>query len=298
MHGGEQSTRTRSWRKTGFLTGFRPAARIPSDDVHRTLASFVVCRPLDWARARTGSHADSPVRRDVWCHPWLEVGHENLALQGIRDCRSRRPSGSGLDPRVRARVDIDVRPSDRDEPGGGANADGQAGRALLHEGDRPRQGQARRHPEAGGARPSVHVRHLRVRDHRQRRRPGAHVRPARSTGSAGPQAAHRAEPGHQLDDLPRRDDVHLQAAEGRQVPRRDGLRRRGREGELRPGRVPAAEPDQLAAPAHQRDRGARSPHRRDEALRAPGLVHLPGLARRGLERHHQQGGPRPSTRAT
>ena len=113
-------------------------------------------------------------------------------------------------------------------------------------------------------------------------------------GPAGPEAAHHPEPGDQLDDLSGRDDVHLQAPAGRQVPRWDRLHGGRREGHVRPDRVSSAGPHQPPDPAHQGDGGEGPLHRRDEALRAPGHVHVPGLACRRLERHHQQEGARPA----
>jgi len=56
----------------------------------------------------------------------------------------------------------------------------------------------------------------------------------------GTQSCHRPQLGHELDHLLRRDDLHLQPAEGRQVPRWDGLLSRRREGDLRPDRLPPA----------------------------------------------------------
>ena len=111
-----------------------------------------------------------------------------------------------------------------------------------------------------------------------------------AAGVHGParQPQDRGRPGRVLGGLQGRPHLHLQAAPGRQVPRRLRLHGRGHQGHLRAHHQPGRGRDLLAqgaAPGHQGDRDARPLHGRVQAR--PG-EHVDGCCT----------SPRPSTAST
>ena len=116
---------------------------------------------------------------------------------------------------------------------------------------------------------------------------------------APPQPEGRADdhsrPGAEVGDLAGRQAVHVPPPQGREVPRRRRLHRRGRQGHLRAHRAAAqgrGHPAHAALRDGGRDRGARSPQDRVPAHRGAAQGLHAGRLRERLEHHRAEEDPR------
>ena len=171
-------------------------------------------------------------------------------------------------------------------------------RVAPRNGQRPagRDAQARRHPQLrGGGRAAQHrlPRHHHVRDGAPG---GAAILDAAGVRRADGQAPDRGRPCRILGGVEGRPHLHLQAAQGRQVPRRLRLHLRRHQGHLRAHHQSGGGGDlraQGAASGHQADRHARPAHGRLQA--GPGEhVDAPALRlalQLRLQRQEAQGEP-------
>ena len=108
----------------------------------------------------------------------------------------------------------------------------------------------------------------------QQDRPADLPQHLRAAGGAGRQARHQARPGRVLAAA-RSEDAHLQAAPGREVPRRHRLQRRGGQVQL--------QPDEDRAQVGAQGRGGQ--HRHGGRRRRVHRQAQPEAARRGAARH-------------
>ena len=161
---------------------------------------------------------------------------------------------------------------------------GHSGRGAGDMGPGPEAG---RGPPGGAAPRADHARPAGSDPRDRRPDQQGHLR---EPGPARPGGCGQAAPGHELGDVARREDVDVQAARRRQVPRRDGLRRPGREVHAGPG--PRRLRGRLVQPGVPGSAGARR-GRRPADDPPPLQEAVPGPPRRAgdrLPRHRLAGG--------